>query len=318
MGDTGDASVRDEINATVGRMAALAYGAERHAYALAPRPYSAQPPAQAIDGSSLDLLRFRDVRLAHGSTMFHLCFDGAKATLGPTPKSGSATLRKALFSMKLRELSRSIDVERVILVPVMALLLLCAVIALFSGGNHASSSVLVAALYVSYQVLMTVFYVMVVIFLLTRNPASARSRGIAPTVAAYVGTFLPFLFAFAGGSAVSEGFALFAVGLMTLGMSFTVYSLITLGKSFGVKPQVRTLVQHGPYRLIRNPLYVGEMVTLTGAVCFEPTLLKIVILFTLGVIQAYRAAQEEQLLEANLPQYAAYKLRTKRFVPGVF
>jgi len=220
--------------------------------------------------------------------------------------------------MKLRALLRSIDVERVILVPVMALLLLCAIIALFSGGNNSSSSVLVAALYLSYQVLMTIFYVMVVIFLLTRNPASARSGRIAPTVAAYLGTFLPFLFAFAGGSEVSEGFALFAVGLMTLGMSFTVYSLITLGKSFGVEPQVRTLVQHGPYRLIRNPLYVGEMVTLTGAVCFEPTLLKTAILLTLGAIQAYRAAQEEQLLEANLPQYAAYKLRTKRFVPGVF
>lgn len=220
--------------------------------------------------------------------------------------------------MKLRAQLRSIDIERVILVPVMALLLLCAILALFSGGDGTSSSVLVAALYLSYEVLMTVFYVMVVVLLLTRNPASAKSGRLAPTVASYVGSFLPFLFAFAGGSEVSEGFALFAVGLMTLGMSFTVYSLITLGRSFGVEPQVRTLVQHGPYRLIRNPLYVGEMVTLTGAVCFDPTLLKIAILLTMGAIQAYRVTQEERILEENLPEYAAYKLRTRRFVPGVF
>ncbi|WP_426938688.1 methyltransferase family protein [Pseudarthrobacter sp. S3] len=220
--------------------------------------------------------------------------------------------------MKLRAQLRSIDIERVILVPVMALLLLWSISALFSGGNRASVSVLVTALHLTYQVLMTVFYIMLVFFLLTRNPASARSGRIAPTAAAYVGTFLPFLFVFAGGSEVSEGLASFAVGLMALGMSFTVYSLMTLGKSFGVEPQVRTLVQHGPYRLIRNPLYVGEMVTLTGAVCFSPTLLKTAILLALGAIQAYRAIQEELLLEENLPEYAAYKLRTKRFVPGLF
>lgn len=220
--------------------------------------------------------------------------------------------------MKLREESTSIDIERVILVPIMALLLLCAVSALFSGSKVASTSALVTALHVAYQVLMTVFYLMVLFFLLTRNSASARSGRIAPTVAAYIGSFLPFLFAFAGGSEVSEGLALFAVGLMTLGMVFTVWSLMTLGKSFGVEPQVRTLVQDGPYRLIRNPLYVGEMVTLIGAVCFSPTLLKTAILVVLAAVQAYRAIQEEQLLADNLPEYAAYKLRTTRFVPGLF
>lgn len=220
--------------------------------------------------------------------------------------------------MKLRAQFRSIDIERVILVPVMALLLWGVISALFSGGNRASDSVLVNALDLIYQVLMAIFYVMLVFFLLTRNPASAKSGGIAPTAAAYVGTFLPFLFVFAGSSEVPEGLAAFALGLMASGMSFTVWSLMTLGKSFGVEPRVRTLVQHGPYRLIRNPLYVGEMVTLAGAVCFSPTLLKAAILVALGAIQAYRAIQEELLLEENLPEYAAYKLRTKRFVPGLF
>ena len=233
-----------------------------------------------------------------------------------TADAGSATLWKA-FSMKLREQLRSIDTERVILVPVMAFLLLSAISALFSGANGASASILVTVLHLTYEVLMAVFYTMLVFFLLTRNPASARSGRIAPTAAAYVGTFLPFIFVFAGGSEVSEGLALFSVALMGLGMSFTVWSLMTLGKSFGVEPQVRILVQHGPYRVIRNPLYVGEMVTMIGAVCFSPTLLKMAILVALAVIQAYRAIQEELLLEKTLPEYAAYKLHTKRFVPGL-
>ena len=97
MGDTGDGSVRDEINAIVGRIAALPYAAERHVCALAPRPYSSQPPSHSIDGSLPDLLMFREVRLARGSTMLHQCFDGVRAILGPAPTSGSATLRKAIF-----------------------------------------------------------------------------------------------------------------------------------------------------------------------------------------------------------------------------
>lgn len=145
MGDTGDGSVRNEIAAIVGRIAALAYADERlgrsgpdaelatelgvaleflpqlrlrtlrslekdlawpdslatgglqgrnqdeepgvarflvHVCSQTPRPYSSPRPAHAIDASLLDLLMFRDVRLAHGNTMFHRCFDGVKAILG--------------------------------------------------------------------------------------------------------------------------------------------------------------------------------------------------------------------------------------------
>ena len=43
MGDTGDGSVRDEINAIVGRIAALAYAAERPVCSLAPRLTALSP-----------------------------------------------------------------------------------------------------------------------------------------------------------------------------------------------------------------------------------------------------------------------------------
>lgn len=220
--------------------------------------------------------------------------------------------------MHLREQLRTMDVERLILVPLIVLLLAATVFALFSEGSRGSSSILVASLHLIYQILLTSFYLMAVILLFARGPAKGRSAGVAPRIAAYVGTFLPLLFAFAGGSEVSDEMALFAVALMTVGMAFTVYSLVTLGRSFGVEPTVRTLVQNGPYRYIRNPLYVGEMITLLGAVCFAPSVLKVAILVAVGAIQVYRAIQEERLLEEHIPEFAAYKLRTKRFVPGLF
>ncbi|MGR0320925.1 methyltransferase family protein [Agromyces sp. ZXT2-3] len=220
--------------------------------------------------------------------------------------------------MRLREQLRTVDVERLILVPIMVFLLFVTSFTLFVGGRNDGASGIVDYLHLAYLILLTAFYLVAVLLLIIRTPAKARRRGIAPTAAAYAGTFLPFLFAFLGGSDVPPGIELFAVVLMALGMTFSVYSLVTLGRSFGVEAKVRNLVQHGPYRFIRNPLYVGEMITLTGAVCFSPSWAKLGILILVGAIQVYRAIQEERLLEEHIPEYAAYKLRTKRFVPGLF
>lgn len=220
--------------------------------------------------------------------------------------------------MRVREPARSIDVERAVLVPILVFLLCLTTFSLAASADHHMSSGLAGVLYVIYLVLLLAFYVIAVLLLIIRTPATAESTGFASRAAAYLGTFLPMTLAFAGGSEVPDAVALFAIALMTLGMAFTVYSLAVLGRSFGVEAKVRALVQHGPYRVIRNPLYVGEIITLAGAVCFSPSWGKVGILVVVGIVQVYRAIQEERLLEANVPEYAAYKLRTKRFVPGLF
>ncbi|WP_353827902.1 methyltransferase family protein [Agromyces sp. SYSU T0242] len=220
--------------------------------------------------------------------------------------------------MRLREQLRTIDVERLVLLAIIVPLLCVTFVSLFSQGQREASSGFVGFLNVAYLVLLASFYVVIVLLLLIRKPASARSTGVLPTAAAYVGSFLPISFAFLGGAEVSAGIELFAVSLMTVGMTFTVASLITLGRSFGVEAKVRTLVKHGPYRYTRNPLYVGEMITLVGTVCFSPSWAKVGILVLVGVVQVYRAIQEERLLERHIPEYAEYKLRTRRFVPGLF
>ena len=53
-------------------------------------PYSSPRAAPAIDAALLDLLMFRDVRLAHGSVMFDRCFTGVKDILGLGPEDSLA------------------------------------------------------------------------------------------------------------------------------------------------------------------------------------------------------------------------------------
>ena len=220
--------------------------------------------------------------------------------------------------MRLREQMRSIDVERVILVPVMFFFLCLTLFALFAGLNHASSSALVDYLHLIYLVLLTSFYFMAAIFLLIRSPARAHSEGVAPRIRGVSGNVSPTALRIRRRLTGSRRSGDIRSGANDVGDVVQPLLPHCARPDFGVEAKVRNLVQHGPYRFIRNPLYVAEMITLIGAVCFFPSLPKVMILIAVGAIQVYRAVQEERLLEEHLPEYAAYKLQTKRFVPGLF
>ena len=218
--------------------------------------------------------------------------------------------------MRLKDQFTSIDLERLFLAPVISLMLVFSTLGLFRGSHTTGG--LVGTLTLCYRILLVLFYVMAVAMLLARGAAKAKSKGILPRIAAYAGTFAPLLLPFVSSSPVWAPLAAVGVVLQVLGLGFALYSLGTLRRSFGVAPQVRTLVRTGPYRVIRHPLYVGEFVSLLGAVLVGPSWEKALILVACAAIQVYRVLQEESLFETHDPEYAAYMRTTKRFVPGLF
>ena len=50
------------------------------------------------------------------------------------------------------------------------------------------------------------------------------------------------------------------------GLAFSLASVAVLGRCFGILPDVRGLVVRGPYRLVRHPLYLGELTAALGIV----------------------------------------------------
>jgi len=48
------------------------------------------------------------------------------------------------------------------------------------------------------------------------------------------------------------------------GLLLAVWALIVLGFSFSIAPEDRGIVARGPYRLVRHPMYLGELLSLLG------------------------------------------------------
>ncbi len=106
---------------------------------------------------------------------------------------------------------------------------------------------------------------------------------------------------------------LMAMGLAGYGLVF--WSLVTLGQRFGLAPADRRLVTEGPYRLVRHPMYLGELI-LRGALVLAPAPLVGLIPFSILVlIQTLRILREEKVITG----YEAYVRLVKwRLIPLVF
>jgi protein-S-isoprenylcysteine O-methyltransferase Ste14 len=86
---------------------------------------------------------------------------------------------------------------------------------------------------------------------------------------------------------------------------------IELGGSFSVRPKAQTLVTHGLYSRIRNPIYLFGALAIAGALLYINQPLYLWIFLVLIPLQIYRARQESKALEARFgDKYRQYKSRS--------
>ena len=90
-----------------------------------------------------------------------------------------------------------------------------------------------------------------------------------------------------------------------------VLARIELGGSFSVRPKAQTLVTHGLYSRIRNPIYLFGGLAIAGAFLYINQPLYLWIFVVLIPLQIYRARQESKVLEARFgDEYRQYKSRS--------
>jgi protein-S-isoprenylcysteine O-methyltransferase Ste14 len=206
-----------------------------------------------------------------------------------------------------------IDLGRIVGAPVMVFLLVVNVFHLFSDANPRGGWSTAATL--ATRLLTIFFYGFVIVIYLRRSPAVATSASRRATAAALLATYLPFSLGLVNSGTSSLSVLVAANALLILGLGFSLWSLRSLDRSFSIIAQARAVVRRGPYRIVRHPLYTGELAAALGIVLLKPGWATFAIWASLCGLQAYRARHEEAILLATLPDYAEYQRATPQLLP---
>lgn len=86
--------------------------------------------------------------------------------------------------------------------------------------------------------------------------------------------------------------------------------------NFNIRPAPKAggrLVQHGPYRWVRHPMYSALLLLAAG--CALATLSAWGLWLALLAVLRIKAALEEAWMTRAHPDYAGYRARTRRFLP---
>jgi protein-S-isoprenylcysteine O-methyltransferase Ste14 len=105
--------------------------------------------------------------------------------------------------------------------------------------------------------------------------------------------------------------------LTVIGAALALAALASLGPSFSIVPEARTLVVTGPYRWLRHPMYLAELLMLFGVVVGFVRLTTLVGSLSVVGLQIYRIHIEENLLQGAFPAtFEDFTVRTRfRLIP---
>lgn len=131
-------------------------------------------------------------------------------------------------------------------------------------------------------------------------------------------------FATLGGLLVTGPWMITGIGLVwqILGVVLGLWAVQTMHLGhFNIVPDPQpdsTLVQAGPYRWIRHPMYTSLLLFFTPLVITAPTPLRWALLGALILDLLIKLHYEESLLRERFADYPDYQQRTHKMVPYLF
>ena len=151
-----------------------------------------------------------------------------------------------------------------------------------------------------------------------RARPTGKARGLEPRISALIGAFLVYAILLFPRRELSVTAEMVSTLLVLFGSAAAIYTLLRLGRSFSMMAEARRLVTSGPYRLVRHPLYLAEELAIIG---LSMQFFSAATAFVLAVqiaFQLRRMHNEEAVLTESFPEYAAYRQRTARLLPGIY
>jgi protein-S-isoprenylcysteine O-methyltransferase Ste14 len=112
------------------------------------------------------------------------------------------------------------------------------------------------------------------------------------------------------------------IALIVLGYAGTLWCYSVMGNAWriGIDQKEKTsLVTDGPFRIVRHPIYLFQIVILLGVLLLLPTALSLLILLIHFACVSVKALDEESyLLRIHGERYLNYLSRTGRLFPRLF
>lgn len=174
------------------------------------------------------------------------------------------------------------------------------------------------AVHIAMRLSTVAFMLLVAAAVIARTRPSGKASGLEPRVSALVGSFLTYGIVLFPRHDLSPPLELISTLLILVGTAGAVAALCQLGRSFSVMAESRQLVTSGPYRFLRHPLYLTEEIAIIGLFMQFASLWTALFLAVHVAIQLRRIHNEETVLSAKFPEYAAYKRNTSRLIPGIY
>lgn len=155
---------------------------------------------------------------------------------------------------------------------------------------------------------------LMVLFVLVRRFGPAVNTGRAWTVA-IIGTAAPLLVSPDGSQIAPHAFAL---GLMGLGIFFSIAAKLWLRRSFGIVAANRGVELGGPYQLVRHPMYLGYLFAHVGFLLATISLWNVTVYAACWLAMLLRIEAEEAILSED-ELYRDYSERVRyRLLPGIW
>ena len=111
------------------------------------------------------------------------------------------------------------------------------------------------------------------------------------------------------------------IAMVVLGVAVVALGAWELGSNLTPFPRPRpaaTLVQDGLYRHVRHPIYSGVVTAAVGWALVTASPLSLIFAVLLALLFDAKSRREEAWLSEQLPGYAGYRARTRKFVPGLY